>query len=52
MGRFVSEFGMEAFPSIETVDSYLPEGSAERHPQSSTVDFHNKATGHERRLAL
>ncbi|KAI9772125.1 MAG: hypothetical protein M1840_001414 [Geoglossum simile] len=51
-GRFVSEFGMQAFPNIETTDSYLPKGSTERYPQSSTVDFHNKATGHERRLAL
>ena len=52
-GRFVSEFGMEAFPSIHTVDSYLPLGSEDhdRYPQSSTVDFHNKAAGHERRLA-
>lgn len=51
-GRFVSEFGMEAFPSAKTIDAYLPEGSSERYPQSSTVDFHNKADGHERRLAL
>lgn len=51
-GRFVSEFGMEAFPSAKTIDSYLPPGSSERYPQSSTVDFHNKADGHERRLAL
>ena len=52
-GRFVSEFGMEAFPSIHTVDSYLPLGSEDhdRYPQSLTVDFHNKAAGHERRLA-
>ena len=53
-GRFVSEFGMEGFPSIKTIDSYLPEGKsdADRYPQSSTVDFHNKADGHERRIAL
>ncbi len=53
-GRFVSEFGMEAFPSIETVESYLPNGrrDIDRYPQSSTVDFHNKAAGQERRLAL
>lgn len=53
-GRFVSEFGMEAFPDILTVDSYLQDAnlSTERYPQSSTVDFHNKAAGHERRLAL
>lgn len=54
VGRFVSEFGMEAFPSIKTIDAYLPQGKddADRYPQSSTIDFHNKATGHERRLAL
>lgn len=44
---------MEAFPSIQTVDSYLLKGKddPERYAQSSTVDFHNKALGHERRLA-
>lgn len=48
----MSEFGMEAFPHVKTIDSYLPPGSTERYPQSSTIDFHNKADGHERRLAL
>ncbi len=45
---------MEAFPNIKTIDSYLPEGKKDldRYPQSSTVDFHNKADGHERRIAL
>lgn len=54
VGRFVSEFGMEAFPNIKTIDSYLPAGKSDvdRYPQSSTVDFHNKADGHERRIAL
>ena len=53
-GRFVSEFGMEAFPSVKTIDAYLPLGrdDPDRYPQSSTVDFHNKADGHERRIAL
>lgn len=53
-GRFVSEFGMEAFPNIETIDEFLPKGKddPDRYPQSSTVDFHNKADGHERRIAL
>jgi len=53
-GRFVSEFGMEGFPSIKTIESYLPKGAKDpdRYPQSSTVDFHNKADGHERRIAL
>lgn len=54
VGRFVSEFGMEAFPHIKTIDAYLPQGKddPDRYPQSSTVDFHNKADGHERRIAL
>ncbi|KAH6900460.1 family 2 glycosyl hydrolase [Thelonectria olida] len=54
VGRFVSEFGMEAFPNIKTIDAYLPLGKddPDRFPQSSTVDFHNKADGHERRIAL
>ncbi|KJZ76128.1 hypothetical protein HIM_04584 [Hirsutella minnesotensis 3608] len=55
VGRFVSEFGMEAFPSIRTIDEkFLPKGKQdpERYAQSSTVDFHNKAAGHERRIAL
>ncbi|KAI9102683.1 glycoside hydrolase family 2 protein [Phlyctochytrium arcticum] len=54
VGRFVSEFGMEAFPNVKTIDAYLPEGKddPDRYSQSSTVDFHNKADGHERRLAL
>lgn len=54
VGRFVSEFGMEAFPSVKTIDAFLPLGKddPDRYPQSSTVDFHNKAEGHERRIAL
>lgn len=53
-GRFVSEFGMEAFPNVKTIDAYLPLGKndPDRYPQSSTIDFHNKADGHERRIAL
>ncbi|KAA8909525.1 glycoside hydrolase superfamily [Sphaerosporella brunnea] len=51
-GRFVSEFGMEAFPDIRTIDSYLPKDNTERHPFSETVEFHNKADGAERRIAL
>ncbi|KAL8691912.1 MAG: hypothetical protein Q9218_002958 [Villophora microphyllina] len=52
-GRFVSEFGMAAFPSVRTIDSYLPLGpdDPERYVQSSTIDHHNKAAGGERRLA-
>ncbi|KAI9794081.1 MAG: hypothetical protein M1816_006706 [Peltula sp. TS41687] len=52
VGRFVSEFGFEAFPDIRTIHSFLPQGSKDRYPQSSTIEFHNKAAGGERRLAL
>ncbi|PTB66015.1 glycoside hydrolase family 2 protein [Trichoderma citrinoviride] len=54
MGRFVSEFGLEAFPSARTIDAALPKGKddPDRHAQSDIVDFHNKADGHERRIAL
>lgn len=49
-GRFNSEFGMEAFPHMSTID-YFVENEADKHPQSHVIDFHNKADGHERRLA-
>ncbi|KAG8705027.1 hypothetical protein FRC08_001891 [Ceratobasidium sp. 394] len=51
-GRFVSEFGMEGFPDIRTVDYWLGGNKAERHPQSRTMNNHNKADGFERRLEL
>jgi beta-mannosidase len=48
-GRFVSEFGMEAFPVMETIASFAaPE---EFYPQSRTLDFHNKDAGGPRRIA-
>ncbi|KAI1023265.1 hypothetical protein LB503_000235 [Fusarium chuoi] len=54
VGRFVSEFGMEGFPDIKTIDAFLPKGKddPERFSTSSTVDFHNKADGQLRRLGL
>ncbi|WP_235932493.1 beta-mannosidase [Dictyobacter arantiisoli] len=48
-GRFVSEFGMEAFPVMETIKEFAPE--SEWYPQSRTLDFHNKDAGGPRRLA-
>ena len=44
---------MEALPAPATIDSFLPDGAhdPERYGQSSIMDFHNKAAGHERRLA-
>ncbi|KAM5355288.1 hypothetical protein ACJ41O_001934 [Fusarium nematophilum] len=54
VGRFVSEFGMEGFPNIKTIDGYLPKGKddPDRFVGSSTIDFHNKADGHLRAVAI
>ncbi|KAI0650246.1 glycoside hydrolase family 2 protein [Trametes meyenii] len=51
-GRFVSEFGMEGYPNIRTVDYWLGGDQSERYPQSRTMVNHNKADGFERRLEL
>jgi beta-mannosidase len=54
VGRFVSEFGMQAFPSLQTTESYLPDATSlvQRNPSSTIIDFHNKAAGQERRLGM
>ncbi|KAJ6599110.1 glycoside hydrolase family 2 protein [Mycena vulgaris] len=49
-GRFVSEFGMEGYPNIRTVDYWLDGDKSERYPQSRINNNHNKADGFERRL--
>ncbi|KAF9895211.1 hypothetical protein FE257_000113 [Aspergillus nanangensis] len=49
-GRFNSEFGMEAFPHMSTIEHFV-ENEADKYPQSHVLDFHNKADGHERRIA-
>jgi beta-mannosidase len=49
-GRFNSEFGMEAFPHIDTIKHYVTD-ETQLYPQSHMIDFHNKADGHERRIA-
>ena len=49
-GRFNSEFGMEAFPHIATIESFVT-NPKDLYPQSHVIDFHNKADGHERRIA-
>lgn len=49
-GRFNSEFGMEAFPHLATIQSFV-EKEEDLYPQSHVLDFHNKADGHERRIA-
>ncbi|KII94824.1 glycoside hydrolase family 2 protein [Plicaturopsis crispa FD-325 SS-3] len=51
-GRFVSEFGMEGYPNIRTVDYWLNGDDTERYPQSRVNNNHNKADGFERRLEL
>lgn len=48
-GRFVSEFGMEAYPHLATLNKCITR-EEDRYPGSMTMDFHNKAIGHERRL--
>lgn len=49
-GRFVSEFGMQALPALETIESVTP--APERYPESRTVEHHNKAGEGSRRLAV
>jgi beta-mannosidase len=48
-GRFVSEFGMEAYPHLETLEKSIARED-DRYPGSMAMDFRNKAIGHERRL--
>lgn len=53
-GRFISEFGMESFPCLATIKSFVPNlktNSQALHPQSEIIDAHNKAAGSTRRLA-
>lgn len=48
-GRFVSEFGMQAYPELPTIAAFAP--AEERYPQSRTLDHHNKAEGGPGRIA-
>lgn len=48
-GRFVSEFGMPALPHVDTINRFIT-NPKERYPGSMTLDFHNKAVGHTRRV--
>lgn len=41
---------MEAFPHIDTIKFFVLDDS-QLYPQSHIIDFHNKADGHERRIA-
>lgn len=49
-GRFVSEFGMQAAPDLRTIAAFAPPD--ELHPQSRTLEWHNKAPDGPRRLAV
>ncbi|KAE8550245.1 hypothetical protein EYB25_006466 [Talaromyces marneffei] len=49
-GRFISEFGMHGYPDMRTVNVFCPD-PADRHPQSQTIDCHNKGEGAEKRIA-
>ncbi|KAJ8131373.1 hypothetical protein O1611_g2249 [Lasiodiplodia mahajangana] len=48
--RFISEFGMEAYPHLETIRSMITT-ERQRYPGSMMMDFRNKAIDHERRLS-
>ncbi len=50
-GRFISEFGMLALPNKKTCLEFTSDKS-QLYPQSEMFDWHNKADGSERRLAL
>ncbi|KAH0848256.1 Beta-mannosidase B [Fonsecaea pedrosoi] len=49
-GRFVSEFGMEAYPHMSTIVSAIATHPQQQYPGSMTMDYHNRAIDHERRL--
>ncbi|KAI1330618.1 glycoside hydrolase family 2 protein [Xylariaceae sp. FL0255] len=48
--RFISEFGMEAYPHLQTIRDMITL-EPQRHPGSMMMDFRNKAIDHERRVA-
>ncbi|KAI0830456.1 glycoside hydrolase family 2 protein [Hypoxylon sp. FL0890] len=48
-GRFISEFGMEAYPHLETIQGMIRDPQ-QQHPGSIMMDFRNKAIDHERRM--
>ncbi|KAL1848503.1 hypothetical protein Daus18300_013604 [Diaporthe australafricana] len=49
-GRFVSEFGMQGYPHMETLQRVISR-SEELVPGSMTMEFHNKAIGNSWRMA-
>ncbi|GFF94848.1 probable beta-mannosidase B [Aspergillus udagawae] len=48
-GRFVSEFGMEAYPHLGTLRRVITDSKQQR-PGTMMMDFRNKAGDHERRM--
>ncbi|KAI2642337.1 glycoside hydrolase family 2 protein [Xylaria nigripes] len=48
--RFISEFGMEAYPHLATTHKMITVES-QKYPGSMMMDFRNKAIDHERRVA-
>ncbi|WRT69910.1 uncharacterized protein IL334_006901 [Kwoniella shivajii] len=50
-GRFVSEFGMQGYPNLRTVNEWSDDKN-QLFPQSRVSVNHNKADGFERRLEL
>lgn len=48
-GRFVSEFGMEAYPHLQTIKSVITDPE-QHYPGSMLMDYHNRAIDHERKL--
>ncbi|KAI0717520.1 glycoside hydrolase [Cerioporus squamosus] len=51
-GRFVSEFGIPAFPDVKTVDYWLDGNTKDRWAQSKSMAQHDRAGAHERRFAI
>lgn len=49
-GKFVSEFGMQGYPHMETLQRAISQPK-ELFPGSMTMEFHNKAIGHSWRMA-
>lgn len=47
--RFISEFGMEAYPHLSTIKRAITDPK-QLYPGSMALDFRNKAIAHERRL--
>lgn len=47
--RFVSEFGMAAYPHLSTIVSAIADPK-QQYPGSMFMDYHNRATDHERRM--